>query len=120
MPSFGDYGATGAEWGPPFNPKTMNPACKIVYSTETEWLIVRGRSFRDHGGEQYRHLAATLTSKTGFLGNDHCAVEAKIRQCATGSGRTGNLEQWVTAATRHHIEVVRRQLANLGAGATAP
>jgi T4 beta protein len=112
LPAFADYGVTGAEWGPPFNPRKMNPACKIVYATDEEWVIVRGRSFRDFGGEQYRQLAAQIKAREEFLGVNHCSADKKIVDCAAGLGGTGNLEQWVTAATRHHIEVVSRQLAS--------
>jgi hypothetical protein len=120
LPAFADYGVTGAEWGPPFNPRTMNPACKIVYADDKEWAIVRGHSFRDHGGGQYRQLAAQMKARDEFLGKDHCSTEEKILDCAAGRGGTGNLEQWVTAATRHHIEVVSNQLASLAESAAAP
>lgn len=112
QPLFGDYGVTSADWASPFNPQEMNPACKIVYTTDEEWVIIKGRSFRDFGGDQYRGLAAQMKARQEFLERAHCLTEKKIIDCAAGRGGTGNLEQWVTAATRHHIEVVSQQLAS--------
>lgn len=112
VPSFGDCGVAGADWGSPFNPLEMNPSCKIIYATDEEWVIVKGRSIRDFGGDQYRGLAAKMMAREEFLKAGHCPAEKKIIDCAAGRGGTGNLEQWVTAATRHHIEVVTQQLAS--------
>ena len=112
VPAFGDCGVAGADWGSPFNPLEMNPSCKIIYATDEEWVIVKGRSFRDFGGDQYRGLAAQMRAREEFLKEGHCLTEKKIIDCAAGKGGTGNLEQWVTAATRHHIEVVTQQLAS--------
>lgn len=113
LPAFGDYGVAAADWPSAFNPMEMNPSCKIIYATDEEWLIEKGRSFRDYGGGQYRTLAAQVKARPGFLTASHCQTEQKVIDCAANRGGTGGLKEWVTAATRHHIEVVSRQLASL-------
>jgi len=113
LPSYGDCTVAPADWSAPFNPMEMNPSCKIVYATDDEWLIEKGRSIRNHGGGQYRVLAGKMKRRPGFLAPAHCQTEKKIIDCAAGRGGTGGLRQWLTAATRHHLEVVSRQLASL-------
>ena len=113
LPSFGDYGTASADWQSPFNPFEMNPSAKVVYATDHQWLIEKGRSFRDFGGAQYRELSAQMKARSEFLKGAHCQTESKIIECAAGRGGTGTLKHWVTAATRHHLEVVSRQLASL-------
>ncbi|HEV7614723.1 MAG TPA: beta family protein [Solirubrobacterales bacterium] len=113
LPAFGDCGVAAADWPSAFNPMEMNPSCKIIYASDEEWLIEKGRSFRDYGGEQYRTLAAQVKARPGFLTASHCQTEKKVIDCAANRGGTGGLKEWVTAATRHHIEVVSRQLASL-------
>ncbi len=114
IPTFGDYGVSAADWGDPYNPLVMTPACKIIYATEEDWVMVKGSSV-ENGYEQYRDLAAQVKARGEFLTKDHCQGEEKIIECAAGRGGVGNLETWVTVATRRHIEVVSRQLTSLPA-----
>lgn len=113
LPAFGDYGVAASEWLRGFDPEIMSPAAKIIYTTEEDWLVVRGRSVKKHGYDQYRDLAGQLVKRDEFCDTKHCWGDEAIVKCANGSEGTGNLTTWVTVATRHHLEVVDCQLASL-------
>ncbi len=113
LPRFGDYGVASPEWLRGFDPEIMNPAAKIVYAREKDWLVVRGNSLKKHGYGQYRALAAQVVKSGSFQGSKHCWGDDYIAKCANGKAGTGNLTTWVAVATNHHLGVVSTQLANL-------
>lgn len=112
LPAFGDYGATRADWTSPFDPTEMSISAKIVYATAENWMIVKGEKL-SNDPDQYHALARRLRQCLSFLAADHCPSEARVIECAEEIGGPGNSETWVTVATRHHLEVVTRQLASL-------
>jgi hypothetical protein len=112
LPAFGDYGTTRADWPSAFDPTEMSISAKIIYPTDEEWVIVKGEKLANNP-EQYYALARRLRRHSSFLTAKHCPSEARIIECAKEIGGPGNSETWVTVATRHHLEVVTRQLANL-------
>ena len=112
LPAFGDYGATRADWPSAFDPTEMSISAKIVYATDCEWVVVKGEKLANNP-EQYYALARRLRQRASFLTEQHCPSEVRIIQCAKEIGGPGNSETWVTVATRHHLEVVTSQLANL-------
>ncbi len=113
LPAFGDYGVASPEWLRGFDPEIMDPAAKIVYAREVDWLVVRGRSLKKKGHDQYRALAAQVVNSGSFRGSTHCWGDNRIAECAQGRAGTGNLQTWVTVATNHHLGVVVQQLASL-------
>lgn len=112
LPAFGDYGATLADWPSAFDPTEMSISAKIIYATDEEWVVVKGEKLANDP-EQYYALARRLRQHPSFLSATHCPSETRIIECAKEIGGPGNSETWVTVATRHHLEVVTRQLANL-------
>jgi hypothetical protein len=111
-PAFGDYGATRADWSSAFDPTEMSISAKIVYATDSDWVVVKGEKL-GNDPDQYYSLARRLRQHPSFLAVGHCPSEARIIECAEEVGGPGNSETWVTVATRHHLEVVTRQLASL-------
>lgn len=112
LPAFGDYGATRADWPSAFDPFEMSISGKIVYATDTSWVVVKGEDLKANP-LQYHDLAERLRRHPAFLGTSHCSGDAAVIRCATNRSGPGNPGTWLTVATRHHIEVVRRQLASL-------
>jgi Beta protein len=112
LPAFGDYGATRADWPSAFDPTEMSISAKIVYATDEDWVIVKGEKL-GNDPDQYHALARRLRQHPLFLAAEHCPSEVRIIECSKEIGGPGNSETWVTVATRHHLEVVTRQLANL-------
>jgi Beta protein len=112
LPSFGDYGATRADWPSAFDPFEMSISGKIVYATPDHWVVVKGEDLKKDS-RQYHRLARRLRQHPDFLAATHCSGEIKVIACAEQRDGPGNPGTWVTVATRHHIEVVSRQLASL-------
>jgi hypothetical protein len=112
VPSFGDYGATRADWLSPFDPTEMSISAKIVYTSEDEWIVVKGERWVTNP-TQFHELSRRLRQQPSFYSEDHCPSEASIIRCAENRGGPGNPRVWVTVATRHHLEVVTQQLASL-------
>jgi hypothetical protein len=113
LPAFGDYGVASPNWLQGFDPEIMAPAAKIVYARDQDWLVIRGRSLKKHGYDQYRVLADRVVKSDSFAGSEHCWGDEYISKCRIGSVGTGNLATWVAVATNHHLEAVTRQLASL-------
>jgi hypothetical protein len=113
LPAFADYGVASTAWLRGFDPEIMDPAAKIVYARDSDWLVVRGRSLRKKSYEQYRALAAQVVKSGSFRGNKHCWGDDYIAKCAKRQVGTGSLQTWVSVATNHHLCVVAHQLANL-------
>jgi hypothetical protein len=111
IPSFGDYGATRADWPSAFDPFEMSISGKIVYTTPDHWIVVKGEDLKKDP-RQYHQLADRLCGRTDFRSPTHCSGELKVVRCADCRDGPGNPGTWVTVATRHHLEVVTRQLAN--------
>lgn len=112
LPSFGDYAATRADWPSAFDPFEMSISGKIVYTTPEHWVVVKGEDLKKDS-RQYHRLARRLRDHPDFLAATHCPGEVKVIDCAEQRDGPGNPGTWVTVATRHHIEVVSRQLASL-------
>lgn len=113
LPSYGDYGPTNADWKSPFDWTQMSLSAKIVYATQRDWVVAKGRQLKSENGPQYQTLSRRVKGHKAFLGRGHCPSEAKILDRAASADSPGNTKEWVTIATRHHIEVVSRQLASL-------
>jgi hypothetical protein len=113
LPSYGDYGPTNADWKSPFDWTQMSLSAKIVYATKQDWVVAKGRQLKSENGPQYQTLSRRVKGHKDFLGKGHCPSEARILERAVNADSPGNTKEWVTTATRHHIEVVSRQLANL-------
>jgi hypothetical protein len=112
IPAFGDYGATRADWPSAFDPTEMSISGKIVYATDNDWVVVKGEDIKANP-TQYHELADRLRHQSTFLGASHCSGDDAVIRCATSRSGPGNPGTWLTVATRHHLEVVSRQLANL-------
>lgn len=113
VPTYGDYGATYADWKEAFDPITMSVSAKVVYTTEDDWVVAKGLEKVKKNGPQYYRLCQRLKERPEFIEADHCESEVKILRCAENIGGPGGSKEWVTVATRHHIEMVSRQLASL-------
>ncbi len=114
LPSFGDYGIVAPDFLE-LNPKTISIAPTIRYTTQKNWLIMRGISTKKHpdGFKQFHSLAADLVSRPEYFGASCCWGDEYISQNATREVGPGNACKWVEVGTNHHLSVVSRQITAL-------
>lgn len=105
---FGDYTITNPNLVE-LNPKLMKPSPKLVYTTNTDWLVAKGKSKR--GWKQMYALAAKIRDSGKFKGPEFSEGDSQIATCAAGEGTTGNSTTWKQAGTNHHVTLVASQVA---------
>ena len=110
-PDFGDYAIAHPELSD-IDPRLMQMSASIRYTTETEWLIVKGRSVKREGFEQTLALARLLLTRAEARPSAHCPGCGYIRRRAAGATSPGNATTWRRIGTVHHLSTVVRQLAN--------
>lgn len=61
MPTFGDY-AIAHPQPPEVDPRVMRPSASIRYTTENEWLVLKGKNLKNHGYSQFHDVSNTTVS----------------------------------------------------------
>jgi hypothetical protein len=111
-PSFGDYGVQHPDPVTDFDPRFMDSAAQLRYTTDHSWYVVRGRALKRHGREQIHDLAnrvvsdATVYSGPGFSWGDDWLL-----RCAKNLEGPGDQRTWRKATTNHHLTLVADQIA---------
>jgi hypothetical protein len=85
----------------------------IRYSTDDNWLLVKGRNVRDHGYEQFNDLSRLLVANPAFKGPEFSWGDKYIAACAADKERPGNATTWRKVGTNHHITLVADQLSRM-------
>jgi len=113
IPTFGDYGIVYPDL-PDLDFSKINPGGKIRYTTNNEWLVFRGQSFKKHPEKwgQYKTLAQKVVIAGDYLGPKFSWGDQYLFNCANGNASTGNLETWVKVDTNHHLNFVIDQISN--------
>lgn len=114
LPTFGDYGISHPV-PREVDPRIIQRSAAIRYTTDDEFLIVKGRSIRLHGPEQHYDLAAELVARPEFHGDGFSWGDSYIAARARRESGTGNGMTWRKAGTSQHLAFVASQLANLRA-----
>lgn len=112
-PTYGDYGVYHPVYLPPQFP---NPSASIRYTTDDDWVVMRGEALRKEGGPghaQYHAEAQLLCGMPEFCGRDFSAGDAYIFDKSIDPARPGNPKTWLQAGFNHHMTFVVRQIANL-------
>jgi hypothetical protein len=111
-PNFGDYAIASPEPSE-VDPRIMRPSASIRYTTEENWLILKGQNLRNHGFTQFHDVSRMLVSASEYSGPNLSWGDRYISECARNRVGTGNLTTWRKVGTSHHLAYVLRQLANL-------
>lgn len=111
---FGDY-AIAHPVPTELDPRTMRMSASIRYTTPDNWLIVKGQNVRQYGFDQYFELCRTLVGLPEYSGEDFSWGDRFIARCARKSTGPGNATTWRKVGTNHHLTLVAKQLATLGA-----
>ncbi|WP_081862697.1 beta family protein [Chromobacterium haemolyticum] len=92
--------------------RLLNPAGKIIYSTDDSWLIPKGGAFR--GGEtQMKGHCEKIVKSGHYSGHEYSDGDSRIYKTAAGLDNNGNLGTWKQVGISHHFRKVVDQLANL-------
>jgi hypothetical protein len=109
---FGDY-AIAHPVQKELDPRIMLMSASIRYTTQANWLVVKGRNVRQYGFDQYFDLCKTLVSQQEYSGSQFSWGDQYIYDCAAAIKGPGNATTWRKVGTNHHLSLVARQLANL-------
>lgn len=107
---FGDYTISNPELVD-FDPARMQISAKIIYTTDTDWIIYKGRSVRKLGFQQTHAMCAQLILRPEFKGSNFSAGDKYIHDCANQVATCGNSQTWKRVGTNHHITLVAIQLS---------
>lgn len=113
LPAFADYGIGHPEPPAEIDPRIMRMSANLRYTSDNEWVVLKGRNTRAHGYEQFRDLCREMRRRAEFRGADFSWGDDFIEQCAVGTGSVGNATTWRQVGTSHHLAHVVDQLANL-------
>lgn len=109
-PVFSDYVISNPELTS-VDPRIMQMSASIRYTTDKEWLILKGQSTKKKGFGQFKNLCKHLIENTEvYYGNDYSHGDNLIYKKAYTDDGPGNATTWRMIATNHHLEVVVNQL----------
>jgi hypothetical protein len=108
---FGDYTITHPELVD-FDPVKMKLSAKIIYTTDSDWLVYKGRTLKQLGGQQTHAMCADLIKRPEFKGAAFSMGDKYIADCAVRAVSCGNPKTWKHVGTNHHITLVAGQLAS--------
>lgn len=111
-PTFGDYAISHPE-SSEVDPRIMSASASIRYTVDQSWLILKARSLRKNGFDQFFGVCRDLVDRPEYSGINFSWGDKYISDCADGMDGPGNLTTWRKVGTSHHLAFVVRQLANL-------
>jgi hypothetical protein len=123
-PGFSDYTIQYGMYKEPVD--GCNPSVSVRYTLPEEWLIMRGEAPRPKsrlkageirpGREQWNGHAQILCDDPNlFYGEKFSWGDGFIYEKSQDVKTPGSYEIWLRAGINHHLTVVSRQIANLGA-----
>lgn len=107
---YGDY-AIANPTTKELDPRTMRMSASIRYTTQSGWLIVKGRNVRQFGFSQYFDLCETLVAREEYWGRSFSWGDKFISDCAEHIAGPGNATTWRKVGVNHHITVVVEELS---------
>lgn len=94
------------------DPRKMRMSASIRYTTDRDWLIVKGRNVRQYGFEQFFDLSQQIVNSPDYYGEGFSWGDQYIKRCAERQTGPGNATTWRKVGTSHHLTVVARQVAS--------
>ena len=90
----------------------MVPNFKIRYTTNNEWLYIRGISIKKGGLDlnEVSSCCKTLVDSNYYSGQDYSWGDKKIYDIAFEKCNAGNLTSWVSYCFNHHITLISNQI----------
>lgn len=112
MPAFGDYTITHPDFVN-LDPRLINMAAGIKYTSKDEFLIFRGIGVRNNGFAQMVRICNDVIQHPQYYGRQYSFGDNYIYECAKQECTTGNAEKWVIVGVNHHLTVVSNDVSNL-------
>jgi hypothetical protein len=109
---FGDY-AISNPISKELDPTKMRMSANIRYTVDDSWLVMKGRSVREHGFSQYFELSEALVKRKEYQGRNFSWGDAFIDDCAEAMKGPGNATTWRKVGVNHHLTFVTKQLSSL-------
>jgi hypothetical protein len=126
VPDFGDYVIANPDPILDVDPRILNISASFRYTSQDDWLIVKGELYKGNGGKSLGGVAVPpvanlLISQTRFMPG-HCLFENWLHGVASGTNTPGNPTTWRQYATLHHLIETITQIASFHApsGALGP
>jgi hypothetical protein len=112
MPTFGDYGISHPDPLDDVDPKLLRLSAAIRYTTDTDWLLLKGRSLKKYTFAQFHDLSKTLVARTEYKGPTYSWGDEFVSLCAGRTKNPGSLGIWRKVGTNHHLTLVAEQIAS--------
>lgn len=111
--AYGDYGVTHVDAFDD-DPRKMVMSANLRYTHWKNWHVLKGKSVRDFGYDQYKDLCKILVAIPIYMRPTFSHGDANYDKVANDPKvGPGNATQWRRDATNHHVHVVLYQLAGL-------
>ncbi|HEY0010322.1 MAG TPA: beta family protein [Candidatus Paceibacterota bacterium] len=94
------------------DPRIMTMSANIRYTTDEDWMILKGRGVKKHGFGQFTEHCETLIKSTAYKGESFSAGDKIIKECSLKKLGPGNATVWRKVGVNHHLTLVKSQIAN--------
>lgn len=114
IPTYSDYSIAHPEIEQ-VDPRIMNMSASIRYTTENEFLILKGRGVRSPGSggfSQFHALSERLIQMPEYSGPAFSWGDNYINECANRREGPGNATTWRRVGNTHHISIIVNQIAS--------
>ncbi|PNH95722.1 beta family protein [Vibrio diazotrophicus] len=110
-PSFSDYPTASAQVTS-VNPRFMSQHAAVRYSTDTDWVFVKGTAVKGNGWGQTQQLCQILVPTSYYSGPPYSWGDQYIYDRSQGTNKSGGSKEWRKVAHTHHLTLVIDQLRN--------
>ncbi|MDD5335514.1 MAG: beta family protein [Rhodoferax sp.] len=109
---YGDFGVSHVD-AFDGDPRKMVMSAALRYTHWKDWNVLKAKSVRHHGFDQYKDLCQILVLLPIYMHRTFSQGDANYDKVANDPKvGPGNATQWRRDATSHHIHVVLHQLAS--------
>ena len=109
VPAFSDYGVEFKNRLLPL--KGVRPTARMNYSTEKEYLYVKGESVKNAGYEAIYPVAKKIVKSPDFLGSTYSSGDKHIELLSKELDTPGTAPKWRWATVDHHLTLTARSVA---------
>lgn len=110
VPAFGDY-TISSPGLPEIDPRVMRMSANLRYTSERDWVVLKGRDVRTHSYDQFRALCQDMMSRPEYKGPSYSWGDKYIGDCGGLGQGPGNATTWRKVGITHHITLVAEQIS---------